>query len=98
MAAVRRVERGLALEVEKGWLWGWFGGEEWKAGAKKIFKFTLDTPLRGGHEIVYNCVVFGRIVDSQVRVGFPRPRENERRNESVWELNVEARRSSGKTN
>ena len=81
---------GVALGV----VWG----GEWKAGAKKFFKFTLDTPLRSGHEIVYNCVVFGRIVDSQVRVGFPRPRENERRNESVWELNIEARRSSGKTN
>ena len=46
----------------------------------------------------YNCGVIGRIVDSQVRVGFSGPRENECGSESVWELNMEARRSSGKTN
>ena len=32
MAAVRRVERGLALEVEKGWLRGRFGLEDGRRG------------------------------------------------------------------
>ena len=70
-----------------------------EGGGEKNFKFTLDTPLRGGHEIVYNCVVFwedcrlasaGRLSRDLVRTSAD--------NESVWELNIEARRSSGKTN
>ena len=37
---------GGGAGVEAGWRW-----------LRNFFKFPLDTPLRGGHEIVYNRVV-----------------------------------------
>ena len=61
---------GFGGRVEGGTGVAW--GCRAKGGGEKIFKNFHLTPLRGGHEIVYNCVVFGRSVDSRVRVGFPR--------------------------
>jgi len=36
LAAACRVERGLALEVEKGWFWGRFGVEDGRRGRKNF--------------------------------------------------------------